>query len=302
MRVNAIAIEGLTKTFGSKLAVDSIDLTVERGEIVGFLGANGAGKSTTLRCLVGLLHPTCGTIRVLDLDPASSHNELMPRLGYLPGELRLYEELSGRQHLEFLATLGKIDVRDRQAVLCTQFGLSSDDLDRPIGQYSRGMKQKIGIIQAFQHSPDVVFLDEPTEGLDPLVQQAFFQLLTDEQARGCTIFLSSHVMSEVQRICERAAIIRSGKLVAVDTVDALRSARSRRLRITFAPSVEPASVDLEPDWGEPSWKDHELSLTLNPDAVVSVLRKLLERDTIDVVVEEAGLDEAVLDYYGSPQS
>lgn len=285
----------LTKSYGQNVGITELDLTVEHGEVLGFLGANGAGKTTTLRCLVGLLRPTSGAISILGFDPSTDHRELMPRVGYLPGELRLYGDLTGTQHLDLLHRL-QGTATSKRGDLCERLGLTERDLGRPIRDYSRGMKQKVGLVQAFQHSPEVVFLDEPTEGLDPLVQQSFFELLDDESHKGNTVFLSSHVMSEVERACHRAAVIKAGALVTVDTVDALRGQRSRRVRVTFASDVDAGAVHTEPNWNS-RWEANTLSMTLPPDAVVYALRTLLDDNVTDVVVEEAGLDEAMIDLY-----
>lgn len=292
---DAIVLKGLTKTYGSNVGVENIDFRVHQGEIMGFLGANGAGKTTTLRCIVGLLRPSGGSLRVLGRDPRTEHKQVLEQIGYLPGELRLYEDLTGEQHLELVADLQSASTA-RRGELCERLGLSSRDLKRPIRDYSRGMKQKIGLVQAFQHEPAVVILDEPTEGLDPLVQQSFFTLLTDEQARGCTVLLSSHIMSEVQRICERAAIIKRGHLLATDSVEALRSAHSRKLRVKFSDDFDKSSIALD-EAMNPQWNGEQLVLSVNPDEVVQTLRDVLAFPVVDVTVEEAGLDEAMLDFY-----
>ena len=191
-----IELTGLTKRYGATVGIQQLDLRVEAGEVFGFLGPNGAGKTTTIRCLVGLLSPTGGTARVLGLDPIADHGRLTPQIGYLPGELRLYGELTGAQHL---ALLGALQGRPtpRREELCERLELTARDLGRPVGEYSHGMKQKVGLVQALQHDPEVVILDEPTEGLDPLVQETFFALVSEASEAGRTVFLSSHVLSEV---------------------------------------------------------------------------------------------------------
>ncbi|MEU6239426.1 ATP-binding cassette domain-containing protein, partial [Kitasatospora sp. NPDC047058] len=213
----AIELRSLTKRYGRTVGIDGLDLEVGAGEVFGLLGPNGAGKTTTLRCLVGLLRPSDGDVRVLGLDPVADHRRLAPSIGYLPGELRLYPELTGRQTLDLLATLQGAPV-PRQAELCARLDLSPADLGRAVGEYSRGMKQKLGLVQALQHRPALTVLDEPTEGLDPLVQEAFFELLAEETAAGRTVLLSSHVLPEVQRACGRVAIVRGGRLVTVESV------------------------------------------------------------------------------------
>lgn len=293
----AIVAQQLTKSYGAHVGIAALDLQVEEGEVVGFLGANGAGKTTTLRCLVGLLHPSSGNVQVLGLDPIRQRRELMPRLGYLPGELRLYQDLTGREHIEILGDLQRV-APSRQDELCERLQLSSRDLDRPVRDYSRGMKQKIGLVQALQHDPRVIFLDEPTEGLDPLVQETFFALISEASARGCAVFLSSHVMSEVERACDRVAIVRSGRLVTMDSVEALRGTRSRSARVRFPADMDHASVPVEERW-HPQWNGDELRLSLAPSDVVPALRAILALPVEDVVVEEAGLEEALLAYYGN---
>jgi ABC-2 type transport system ATP-binding protein len=222
-----IELAALTKRYGATVGIQGLDLRVEAGEVFGFLGPNGAGKTTTIRCLVGLLSPTAGTVRVLGLDPIADHGRLTSRIGYLPGELRLYGELTGAQHLELLGALSGRPTPRREE-LCQRLELTARDLSRPVAQYSHGMKQKVGLVQALQHDPEVVILDEPTEGLDPLVQETFFDLVSETSEAGRAVFLSSHVLSEVQRACRRVAIVRAGRLVAVEAVAALREARARR--------------------------------------------------------------------------
>jgi ABC-2 type transport system ATP-binding protein len=290
-----IELAGLTKRYGATVGIERLDLRVEAGEVFGFLGPNGAGKTTTIRCLVGLLSPTAGTARVLGLDPVAEHGDLTPRLGYLPGELRLYPELTGAQHLELLGALQGRPTPRRQE-LCQRLELTGRDLERPVREYSHGMRQKVGLVQALQHEPEVVVLDEPTEGLDPLVQETFFALVAEASAAGRTVFLSSHVLSEVQRACGRVAIVRAGRLVTVEAVAALREARARRVRAGFPDGYDHGSVPVEGRWS-PTWSGNDLRLLVPADELVPTLRRLLELPVTDLAVEEAGLDEAFLAFY-----
>ncbi|MEU6970110.1 ABC transporter ATP-binding protein [Kitasatospora aureofaciens] len=295
----AIELTALTKNYGRKVGVDRLDLTVRRGEVFGFLGPNGAGKTTTIRCLVGLLRPSGGRVRALGLDPVADHRRLAPRLGYLPGELRLYPELTGAQTLRLLGDLQGASTAYR-ARLCERLALTPADLARPVREYSRGMKQKLGLVQALQHNPELVVLDEPTEGLDPLVQEEFFALLGEAAAAGRTVLLSSHVLPEVQRSCGRVAIVRAGKLVAVQAVSALREERARRVRLVFADGRGARALGCAERWS-PRWHGAEVQLLIPPEELVAELRRLLAQlPVVDLSVEEAGLDEAFLDLYRRP--
>ncbi|MFH9352820.1 ABC transporter ATP-binding protein [Kitasatospora sp. NPDC017646] len=292
----AIELAGLSKYYGRKAGVDHLDLTVRRGEIFGFLGPNGAGKTTTIRCLVGLLRPSAGRIRLLGLDPTADHRRLAPRLGYLPGELRLYPELTGTQSLQLLGDLQGA-ATPRRAELCERLGLTGADLGRPVREYSRGMKQKLGLVQALQHDPELVVLDEPTEGLDPLVQEVFFALLEEAAHAGRTVLLSSHVLPEVQRACGRVALVRAGRLVAVRAVSTLRQERARRVRLALADGQGPRGLGPAERWS-PRWNGDEVQLLVPPAELVTGLRELLAALPVaDLSVEEAGLDEAFLDLY-----
>jgi ABC-2 type transport system ATP-binding protein len=237
--VDAIATDGLTKHFGSRWpslrrrpgqppirALDDLTITVQAGEIFGFLGPNGAGKSTAIRLLLGFLHPTAGTARVFGLDVATSGATLRGRVGYLPGGIALYDSLTGTQLLDYLAAF-YVRPPVLRADLVERLELSARDLGRPIRDYSRGMRQKIGIVQALQHDPELAILDEPSEGLDPLMQRAFYAILDQRRAAGRTVFFSSHVLLEVERVCDRVAIIRTGRLVALERVGALLARRRR---------------------------------------------------------------------------
>ncbi|MER6362819.1 ABC transporter ATP-binding protein [Kitasatospora sp. NPDC001527] len=301
-----IELRSLTKRYGRSVGVDGLDLDIGAGEVFGLLGPNGAGKTTTLRCLVGLLKPSAGAVRVLGRDPVADHRRVAPSIGYLPGELRLYPELTGRQTLDLLANLQGAPA-PRQAELCARLSLSRADLDKTVGAYSRGMKQKLGLVQALQHRPALTVLDEPTEGLDPLVQEVFFELLAEETGAGRTVLLSSDVLPEVQRACGRVAIIRGGRLVAVQSVSALRRARARRIRLVLADGLGTRPLGAAEQWS-PRWDGDRVELLVPPDDLVAAVRDLLAALPVgDLTVEEAGLDEAFLDLYrtgdgASPES
>jgi len=232
-----IAATGLSKDYGSGRGVFELDLEVGRGEVFGFLGPNGAGKSTTMRLLLDLITPTSGSARVLGLDTRTQSLEIRRRVGFLPGDLALYPKLTGRAVLDYLAELrGGVDRRVRDS-LVDRFDA---DLERPIRQLSTGNRQKLGLIQAFMHEPELFILDEPISGLDPLVQQSFHALLREVSADGRTVFLSSHTLSEVERVTQRLAILRRGRLVVVDSLENLRKVAVQRLEIEFGEDVDPA--------------------------------------------------------------
>ena len=234
-RQPAIATTGLSKHYGSARGLFGLDLEIDPGEIFGFLGPNGAGKSTTMRLLLDLIRPTSGSARVLGLDSRRDSVEIRRRVGFLPGELALHSRLTGRANLEYLAQLrGGIDRRVRDS-LAERFDA---ELDRPVRQLSTGNRQKLGLIQAFMHEPELLILDEPIAGLDPLVQRSFHELLREVTAQGRTVFLSSHTLSEVERVTDRLAILREGRLVVVDSLENLRKVAVQRLEIEFAEPVD----------------------------------------------------------------
>jgi len=234
----AIEVDHLTKKFGDFTAVDDVSLTIERGEIFGFLGPNGAGKSTTIRSILDLIRPTSGTCRVLGLDSRGDAVEIRRHLGFLPADLALYPNLTGRRTIQYLGNLrGAVDW-PRVDELADRFDA---DLDRKVGEYSSGNRQKIGLILAFMHNPQVVILDEPITGLDPLVQLAFHTLMREHVAAGNTVFLSSHTLSEVERVADRVGFIRRGNLVAVERMAELREKSLRRVTLEF-PQPVPAAV------------------------------------------------------------
>ncbi len=225
----------LSKDFGSGRGLFGLDLEVRRGEVFGFLGPNGAGKSTMMRLLLDLIRPTSGSARVLGLDTHRESVAIRRRVGFLPGELALYPKLTGRVVLDYFARLrGGVDPHVREE-LVDRF---EAELDRPVGQLSTGNRQKLGLIQAFMHEPELLILDEPITGLDPLVQRNFHALLLEVSAQGRTVFLSSHTLSEVERVTHRLAILRKGRLVVVDSLENLRQVAVQRLEIEFAEQVD----------------------------------------------------------------
>ncbi|HEX6601870.1 MAG TPA: ABC transporter ATP-binding protein [Solirubrobacterales bacterium] len=232
-----IETEGLTKRYGSARGIEDVTFSVEAGEVFGFLGPNGAGKTTTIRALLDLHHPTSGSARLFGLDSHRDSVAIRARLGNLPGDFGYGRQASGREALRLLARLRGIEGSGRAEALATRFRA---DLDRPLGELSRGNRQKVGLILATFHEPELLVLDEPTSGLDPLMQEEFLTLIAEERERGCTVFLSSHELDEVERVCDRVGIVKSGRLIAVERVAELLAKTQRRnlVEVEFAEPVE----------------------------------------------------------------
>jgi ABC-2 type transport system ATP-binding protein len=291
--IPVISTSRLTKRYGRVPALTELTIEVQRGEIFGFLGPNGAGKSTMIRVLLGYLHATEGSASVLGLDVERDSVEIRRRCGYLPGGIALYDALSGRDALDYLAHLqGAAPVRRDE--LAERLQMSDATLRRRVRDYSRGMRQKIGVIQALQHDPELAILDEPTEGLDPLMQHAFYAILDDLRREGRTIFFSSHVLPEVERVCDRVAIIRGGRLLALQHVSDLLAHRRRRVTLRWrgaAPDLAavPGVADIERDGAT-------LRASLEGD-VLPFIRAIASPSLEDVTIEPASLEEVFLDYY-----
>lgn len=283
----------LTKWYGRRRGIEDVTLGVSAGEIFGFLGPNGAGKTTTIRCLLGFVRPQRGQSRLFG-KPVQRIDRA--RLGVVPGELSMFDRMTGTQLLDYLAALTGRRPTERRDLL-SRFALGSADLSKPIRYYSRGMKQKLGIVQALQHAPELLILDEPTEGLDPLMQQEFYLLLGELRARGRTLFLSSHLLWEVERTCDRVAIIREGKLVALDRIDALRARSVRRVEVLFAEPgeltrfVPPTGVVVEQVHGA------HMQLRVPVPQIGAALAALAARRVIDLVWERPSLEDVFLGYY-----
>ena len=276
-------------------ALEDLSITVREGEIFGFLGPNGAGKSTMIRLLLGFLHPTAGRASVAGLDIVADSVEIRRRVGYLPGGIALYDTLTGERLLDYLAALtGRPPARRTE--LCERLELSAATLRRQVREYSRGMRQKIGIVQALQHDPELAILDEPTEGLDPLMQRAFYGILDELRAAGRTIFFSSHVLSEVERVCDRVAIIRQGRLVALEDVEALLARRKRNVEMRLGPGA--VLPDLEGVTGVSAVvsADGRLACQLEGD-VRPFLAAIRDTSIVDLTIEPAHLEEAFLELY-----
>jgi ABC-2 type transport system ATP-binding protein len=291
----ALMTRGLSKFYGPVQALGGVDLEVERGEIFGFLGPNGAGKTTTIRCLLDLIRPSAGTVRVLGLDPQAEPLAVRARVGYLPGELHFDDNLSAEGALVFFNRLrgSRADpVFIRQ--LTQRLGL---DVRTPIKNLSKGNKQKVGVVQALMHRPELLLLDEPTSGLDPLGQQEVLRLLAEAQATGATIFFSSHILSEVQEVAKRVAIIRSGVVVEVAETSALIHRAHRRMRVRFRQAVDAMALAGVP--GVKSVKpDGPLGLLLHvgPD-MDALIKALAALPVSDLETERPSLEEIFLTFY-----
>ena len=289
----ALTVEGLVKDYGRFRALHGVDLQVEAGEVFGFIGPNGAGKSTTIRCLLDLLRPTEGRVEVLGIDDLARHPEIRSRIGYLPGELSLDGRQTAREHLDYLCTLRAGRGQDRVAPLAERFGL---DLDRPFRGLSKGNKQKVGVVQAFMHQPELLILDEPTSGLDPLLQQEFLALAREANVAGATLFVSSHILGEVEAIADRVAIIRDGRIVDLAGVSVLREKAGMHVSLTFADAVPLAALQALDELSELRVLDRSLTAVLHgsPDRL---LKEAARHTVVHWASHDRSLEDLFLDQY-----
>ena len=292
MQDTVIRLKGLTKYYGKQRGIEDLSFSVKEGEIFGFIGPNGAGKSTTIRTLMGLLHPDRGEATIFGLDCRTQAAEIAKRVGYLPGENGYYEELKVRELLQYTAELYGMDGKERMEELSERFHL---DLSRKIRDLSFGNKKKVGILSALLPSPDLLILDEPTSGLDPLMQQTLYSILLEENAKGTTIFLSSHVLAEVQKLCSRVAILRDGKLIDIQSIQEIRENGYKKVTLTLqSPPVQELRHRQEiADYQE---KDGRLSFLYRGHSK-KLLETLQTLDLSDVLIEDPSLEEIFLHYY-----
>ena len=289
-----IETERLTKSYGASRGIVDLDLEVDAGEVFGFLGPNGAGKTTTIRTLLDHLRPTSGRARVFGVETTADPVAIHRRIGYLPGEFTLYDRLTGGQTIEYFGNLrGGVDPAYR-ASLVERLDV---DPSRRFKEYSKGNKQKLGLVIAFQHRPGLLVLDEPTSGLDPLVQQAFYGLVREAKAEGRTVFLSSHVLSEVERTCDRVAIVREGRLVRTGRVDTLRDLAHHQVELRFADAVPTAEFAALPGVSDVVVEDHTLRLRV-AGPMTPVLQAAARHEPLDFLSREPSLEESFLAEYG----
>ena len=292
--MSVIETEKLTKFYGSHLGIVDVDLSVGQGEVFGFLGPNGAGKTTTIRLLLDLLRPTSGRACVFGIETTADPVAIHRRIGYLPGEFALFDRLTGGQTIEYFANLrGGVDPL-YQADLIARFDL---DPSRRFKEYSKGNKQKVGLVIALQHRPDLLILDEPTSGLDPLVQQTFFGLLRETVAEGRTAFLSSHILDEVEQTCDRVAIIREGRIVTVDRVAALRDLAYHEVELRFAAPVAASVFASLPGVSDVVAIDGGLRMRVT-GSMAPIVEAAAGRGLVDFETREPSLEQTFLAQYG----
>ena len=295
---SVIDVRGLSKDYGEGHGLFDLDMEVQQGEVFGFLGPNGAGKSTTIRLLLDLIKPTSGSARVLGRDLGRHSLEIRRRVGFLPGDLAMYQKLTGRAMLDYLARLrGGVDPHLRDS-LAERFDA---DLGRPLRHLSTGNRQKIGLIQAFMHEPELLILDEPIAGLDPLVQQSFHALLGEVSGQGRTVFLSSHTLSEVERVTHRLAILRQGRLVVVDSLESLRKVAIQRLEIEFGAPVDGEEFRALPGVTELNADGRSLTVGFEGSAD-AVIKTAARHDVLAIRPREHDLEDIFLRYYRADQA
>lgn len=288
--MNVIEASDLCKNYGNDVGIKNINLEIKKGEVFGFIGPNGAGKSTFIRTLLGLLHPSSGTAKVLGHNIKNKSEEIRKKLGYLPSEVNYYDGMSSRELLEYHAGFYENVDTTKIKTLSEIFEL---DLDRKIEELSFGNKKKCGIIQSVIHEPDLLILDEPTSGLDPLMQNRFFELLEEENKKGTSIFFSSHILAEVQRLCNRAAIIRKGEISAVEDIQSLLEKQMKKARFVFKEKQELKFIS---GVQNPTWTNNKLTFDyIGP--VKELIQWMNQLNLQDAVLEEPDLETIFMNYY-----
>jgi ABC-2 type transport system ATP-binding protein len=289
-----VRTERLTKAYGSHRGIVDLDIAIEPGEAFGFLGPNGAGKTTTIRTLLDHIRPTGGKAYIFGIDTTADPGAIHRRIGYLPGEFVLYDKLTGGQTIDYFANLrGGVD-RAYQKRLVERLEI---DPSRKFREYSKGNKQKIGLVVALQHKPELLLLDEPTAGLDPLVQQTFYEIIRETKAEGRTIFLSSHILSEVEKTCDRVGIIREGRLTRVGRVEELRDLAHHQVEVVFADQVPQAAFSQLPGVSNVVVEDHTIRMRVS-GSIAPVIQTAARFPIVDLVSREPSLEETFLAEYG----
>jgi ABC-2 type transport system ATP-binding protein len=291
--VSAIQAHGLTKTYGRARGIEDVTFEVGAGEVFGFLGPNGAGKTTTIRTLLDLLHPTRGSARIFGLDSHRDSVAIRARLGNLPGDFGYGKQATGREALGLLARLRGLGGFGRSAALAERFHA---DLDRPLGELSRGNRQKVGLILATFHSPELLILDEPTSGLDPLMQEEFLALVAEERERGCAVFISSHELDEIERVCDRVGIVRGGRLIAVERVADLLGKAKRRVTLELAQPADLRELKALSGVSDLKLGGRHASFLIGGD-VDRAIKALAGHHVVDLEVAGPTLEEVFLTYY-----
>lgn len=286
--MEAIKTVGLTKNYGKARGITDLKLSVDEGEFFGYIGPNGAGKSTTIRTLLGLISPTSGEAQVLGENIIYGKKQILERVGYLPSETAFYSGMKVRDLLKLSADLRKKDCRSESTELCERLQL---DVRKRIDELSFGNRKKVGIVCALQHRPELLILDEPTSGLDPLMQREFFEILKERNSEGATVFLSSHVLSEIQRYCSRAAIIREGRLIACDSVENLSKTNARRVNVQGRLDIDGLNgiKDIRKD-------ENSVSFLYSGD-MNTLVERLAAGNVKDLSVSEPDLEEIFIHYY-----
>lgn len=287
-----IELNGLTKRYGKSRGIEDISFKIEKGEIFGFIGPNGAGKSTTIRTLLNFIYPTSGSAKIFGMDAVRFSKEIRKRIGYLPSEVHYYDDMTAGDLLRYSAKFYGGLNEQRLNTLAERLDL---DLTRKIENLSFGNRKKVGIIQALLHEPELLILDEPTGGLDPLMQHEFFRLLAEEQEKGVTIFFSSHILSEVQRICDRVAIIKEGRLIQVDKVENLTKNTFKTITLIYPEQQPLPEVTIEGIIRSQT-QDNRQTLLYSGD-IRRLLAQLQPLPIMDLLIEEPSLEEIFMHYY-----
>ena len=294
MNEQVIVLNGLTKNYGKHRGINNLSFTVSAGEIFGFIGPNGAGKSTTIRTLMGLIRPTAGNATIFGLDCQTQASVIAKNLGYLPSEDSYYENMKVHELLQYTADLYKMDCHSKMHELSQRLNL---DLSRRIADLSLGNRKKVGIVSALMTSPKLVIMDEPTSGLDPLIQQAFYEILKEENSRGTTIFLSSHVLSEVQKLCDRVAILKDGKLINIQSIKDMRKSGYKKVSVTSKSVISNGFFNLAGIANYSENAEHTSATFMYNGNVTDIMDKLHALPLEDVFLEEPTLEEIFLHYY-----